>query len=624
MSTAAAEALAQQELQQFENSLDHARAVAAVYYDAERELLRIVSESLAARLGEPEWEGVRFAEIRELRRQADRVVARLERLSDKLVTTGVNTAWRRGVKRAMTDLSHLGNAKGIGQGQGVIELARQTVQRVHSVHIGALRTTEDVYSQVIAQVAGRALAGAETREQATKRALDMFARKGIAGFTDSSGRSWSMGSYTEMAVRTAMSRAAVDGHLSTLQENGVDLVIVSRLPFTCERCDFWEGKILTQAGSIGWRQELSYVSDEMVDVLVEGTVEQARTAGLMHPGCGHNLRAYLPGATKRPPVQRHPAGYRDMQKMRRTERDLRAARRQASVALDKTDRDRAEVRANRLTNQIHELAEDKRLPVRTDRQKAKVLPRSLETRSDEELAALLGQHADDEPAVKRITQVLEERDQERERDRDEQVTSALRELPEDYSQVTEEQILELVQRFSAAGDDVALERLLAELDRREQNPNWRYDVEETAEDRAVAELLDSGTDPLEAYAIVYGLDPEVMRREEARAHVESQRLPGETLDQVVRRLYDEWLEIHYVAAERYTRGVLVTAEGRRQGVDGRSLLSGPAARAMKWASDELKAWWEQHPRMTLTEFRAQALGRDSDKRAARRTREDRR
>jgi hypothetical protein len=624
MTTAAAEALGQQDLEQIEAALDHARAVAAIYYDAERELLRVVSEALVARLGEPEWEGVRFAELRELRRQADRVVRRLERLSDKLVTTGVDAAWRRGVQRAMTDLTHLGNAKRIGQGQGVIELARQTVARVQSVHTGALRTTEDVFSKVVAQVAGRALTGAETREQATQRALDMFARKGITGFTDSKGRSWSMGSYTEMAVRTAMSRAAVDGHLATLKENGVDLVIVSRLPFTCPRCDFWEGKILTQSGRIGWRQELSYVSDEHVDVLVEGTVEQARTAGLLHPGCGHNLLAYLPGATKRPVVRKHPADYGDSQKMRRMERDLRAAKREASVALEKKDRDRAEQRVQTLNDRIREHAKESGLPIRRDRQRAKVLPRNLEKRPDEELATLLGKHADDEAAVNRITQVLEQRDDDREQQRAEQVSAAVRELPEDFSQVTDEQVLKLVERFSGAGDDVALERLLTELDRREQDPNWRWDLEETAEDRAFAEMLDDGMDPLEAYAIVYGLNPNLVQRADARAQAEMQRLPGETLDQVVRRLFDEWLEMTFIGAERYTRGVMVNAEGRRRGIDGRSLLSGRQDIAHKYASDELKRWWDDHPRMTLTQFRAQLLGRDSDKRAARRTRENRR
>ncbi|MFC7582442.1 phage minor capsid protein [Nonomuraea antimicrobica] len=617
-----------QPLEEIEAALDHARAVSAVYYDAERELLRIVSEALVARLGEPEWEGVRFAEIRDLRKEADAVVRRLERLADKLITTGVNAAWRRGVQRAVSDLSRLGVRKGIGQGQGVIELAKQTVQRVSNVHLGALRVTEDVYSQVIGQVTARALTGAETRREATSRALAMFARRGIHGFTDSSGRSWSIGAYAEMAVRSAMARAAVDGHLTTLREHGVDLVIVTRLPFTCEKCAFWEGKILTQAGRIGWRQEESAISDDLVDLFVEGTVEQARTAGLLHPGCGHNLGAYLPGATKRPPVQRHRASYRDSQRMRRLEHGLRAAKREATVALDPDDRRKAEARASRLNEQIKQHAEDTGLPIRRDRQQSATLPKGLEQMSDDDLAALLGRHGGDAQAVARITQVLEQRDRERDTKREQQVTAAVADLPDDFAKASDEQILELVRRFTDAGDTVALERLLEELDRREQtsatDSNWSWRDDETEEDRQVTELISSGVDEFDAYAQVYGLDPDMVRRGDSRAHIESQRLPGETLDQVVRRLYDEWTEIQYVAAERYTRGVLVNAEGRRRRIDGRSLLSGPPARAMRYASDELKTWWEKHPRMTLTEFRAQALGRDSDKRAARRAREDRR
>ncbi|WP_113705374.1 phage minor capsid protein [Nonomuraea lactucae] len=615
-------------LEDIEAALDHARAVAAIYWDAERELLRVVSEALAARLGEPGWEGPRFAEVRELRKEADRVVRRLERLADKLVTAGVNAAWRRGVQRAVTDLSRLGVRKGIGQGQGVIELAKQTVQRVANVHLGALRATEDVFSQVVGEVTARALTGAETRREATSRALEKFARKGITGFTDAAGRSWSIGAYAEMAGRTAMARAAVDGHLATLQENGVDLVIVTRLPFTCERCAVWEGKILTQSGRIGWRQEESAISDDMVDVLVEGTVEQARTAGLLHPGCGHNLGAYLPGVTKRPPVQPHPASYRDSQKMRRLERDLRSAKRQATVALDADDRRKAEARASRLNKQIKEHAKESGVPVRRDRQKAATLPTSLEQMSDEDLAGLLGRHGGDAQAVARITQVLEQRAKERDAQREQRVAAAVADLPDDFSQVPDEQVLDLVQRFSDAGDDAALERLLDELDRREQvsrsDQTWTWYDDGTEEDRQVTELIAAGVDEFDAYAQVYGLDPEMMRREESRAHVESQRLPGETLDQVARRLYDEWIEVQFIAAERYTRGVLVNAEGRERGIDGRTLLSGPQARAMKYASDELKTWWDKHPRLTLTEFRAQALGRDSDKRAAKRTREDRR
>ncbi|MFI7143730.1 hypothetical protein ACIBO2_02375 [Nonomuraea sp. NPDC050022] len=156
------------------------------------------------------------------------------------------------------------------------------------------------------------------------------------------------------------------------------------------------------------------------------------------------------------------------------------------------------------------------------------------------------------------------------------------------------------------------------------DPNWSWRDDETEEDRQVSGLVADGVHEFDAYGQVYGLDPDMVRRESSRSHVELQRLPGEPLDQVVRRLYDEWLETQFIAAERYTRGVLTNRAGRAAGVDGRALLSGPQSRADRYASDELRAWWEQHPRITLVEFRAQMLGRASDVKAARRAREQRR
>ncbi|MCF6467395.1 hypothetical protein FAF44_03060 [Nonomuraea sp. MG754425] len=614
----------QQEAAQIEAALEHARAVAAIYWDAERELLKVVSEALAAREGEPEYAGPRFAELRQLRRESDQVVRRLERLSERLVTTGVNAAWRRGAERATRDLERLGSRKGIPQGQGVIEIARRATRLVASTQPGMRSAPEFMFKQIVNEVAAQALTGAISRNQAQARALDKVARRGITGFTDSSGRVWSVTAYAEAAVRAAMAQAATDGHLSTLAANGIDLVMVSRLPYTCPRCERWEGKILSQDGPIGFRQVESAVSDDMVNVLVEGTVTQARAAGLLHPGCGHTLGGFLPGATRPPPLVRHRGDYKAAQKMRRLESELRAAKRQSGVALDADQRRKAASRVGHLSTRIDQHAAASGIPSRTDRQQQATLPRDLDRLPDEDLAALLGRWADDEAAVTRITSVLEQRDTDRDRQRDQRVQEAVADLPAEFANASDDQVLDLVRRFSDAGDPVALEKLLAELDSREQNPTWSWRADDTSEDRAVTDLIDDGVDPMDAYGQVYGVDPEQMRRQDSRAHAESQRRPGETLNQVVRRLYDEWLELQGIAAERYTRGNLINRAGRAAGVDGRTLLSGPQARADRYASDELRVWWEQHPRMTLVEFRAQMLGRASDRKAAQRAKEQRR
>ncbi|GAB2702529.1 hypothetical protein BKA24_001664 [Microbacterium marinum] len=72
-----------------------------------------------------------------------------------------------------------------------------------------------------------------------------------------------------------------------------------------------------------------------------------------------------------------------------------------------------------------------------------------------------------------------------------------------------------------------------------------------------------------------------------------------------REAYDEVLLAVYTRAETETNGRLVNAEGRARGIDPMSLFLGPAARARRWASEELLDHWTRHPRMPFVEFERQ-------------------
>ncbi|MGW4639561.1 phage minor capsid protein [Sphaerisporangium sp. NPDC004334] len=322
-------------------ALKHARLVADMYADAEAELFRVVRDALLRREGEPDYAGARFAEVRQLRKEAEQIVRRLEKLAAQAAQDGVTEAWQAGVDAALADLRRVGSRSGINPGQGVTELAAQVLSIVTSVHQGALRAVDDMFRRVIAEVAGRPLVGAETRRQAEQRALDRFAAAGITGFVDSAGRTWDMVSYTEMAMRSAVARAAVDGHLATLRDGGQDLVMVSRAARSCPVCDPWEGKILSQSGPAGNRTETNRVTGEPIMVHVAATVARARAEGLLHPNCRHGLTPYLPGATKPLPPLQVPGDYRDTQRQRYLERRIRAAKRQQAAALDEPARKRA-------------------------------------------------------------------------------------------------------------------------------------------------------------------------------------------------------------------------------------------------------------------------------------------
>lgn len=271
---------------------------------------------------------------------------------------------RKRLERTLRDARRLGASQLINPGQGVNELARQTIEKLDAVHVGALRAVDDLYRQVIAESAGRVLTGAQTRRQAAQEALDRFAARGITGFTDSSGRTWDLESYVAMATRTATARAAVDGHLATLRDAGIDLVIVSTTPYSCPLCDPWEGKVLTQNGTAGERPETNMLTNEPFTVRVAATVAQARLDGLLHPGCRHSLSAYLPGLTRPAPKPDVAADYGDTQEVRRLQRQARRWQRRASASVEPDAKRKANAKVREYRARARELANDKglRLP----------------------------------------------------------------------------------------------------------------------------------------------------------------------------------------------------------------------------------------------------------------------
>lgn len=74
---------------------------------------------------------------------------------------------------------------------------------------------------------------------------------------------------------------------------------------------------------------------------------------------------------------------------------------------------------------------------------------------------------------------------------------------------------------------------------------------------------------------------------------------------LLRAEYDLYLEAAYDAALEGCSGVLLNERGRRAGIDARSLFMGQRARAYAYASEELRDWWDAHPRVTFQDFEAQ-------------------
>lgn len=182
----------------------------------------------------------------------------------------------------------------------------------------------------------------------------------------------------------------------------------------------------------------------------------------------------------------------------------------------------------------------------------------------------------------------------------------------------DDELFDLFARLSKEDtlDEPLMQRLIADMDRREQNTK---PPDLTPEQRRVDELVSGGRDFLSAYAEVHGQDEDALKAEQGRSAVE--RRPGETSAAAVRRSYDEFTHINYLQAEKATRGNMLNKRGKADGVDPLTLFTGPISRARRYASEELMRWWSTNGRMNLTQFRAEVLGGAKDRAAAKKTRQ---
>lgn len=301
-----------------------AKEVADLYSEATATLLRLVARRIAEGIDQPGWAERKLLALDDLRREAFAEVARLDGSMGPAVSSAIDGGAEAGARDAIADLRAAGSAVAVDaafvgeQRHAIAALVDETVRGIRRTHMPLLRQTLDTYRSAIAEAsAPQVLAGAITRRQGAQAALDRFARSGVTGFTDTAGRSWTIESYAEMATRTSVGRAQVQGALDRFAEAGHDLVIVSDAGGECEACRPWEGEILSQSGN-----DPDYPG---VDVAV--------AAGLFHANCRHGLGLYVPGLTQPITDTADPEGDAARQQQRYLERGVRRWKRADAVAI---------------------------------------------------------------------------------------------------------------------------------------------------------------------------------------------------------------------------------------------------------------------------------------------------
>ena len=348
-----------------------AEQVAAAYADAEVRLLRLVAERLQAGAESPRWAEDKLAELQMLRGRASRIMAGATAQALDALMVALRRAYLRGTAAGQGDADALGvdfTGPSEQAERQVAALYASMREQWQGMELQVVRATVDAYRDAVVRASAGTLTGAATRLQDAQVALDDLARRGVTGFTDTAGRRWGLQSYVEMATRTTTTQAAVSGHLDRLEQAGINLFLVSNSSRECELCAPWEGKVLSRGPVAAITRNVR--TGERMRVDVDGTVQEATSAGLFHPNCTHNLSGYIPGATRRGDADSNPKGYAERQEQRRIERKAREWDRRAAAAMTPEAKRLAEVKRREWRDRARDHAKATGLNRKTNRETA--------------------------------------------------------------------------------------------------------------------------------------------------------------------------------------------------------------------------------------------------------------
>lgn len=311
-----------------------AEGVAAAYARVEVRLLQLIGQHLAEGADAPAWAETKLAELQVFRRRALALAAQARGEAVSELVNAMTAAYLRGLAAGQFEADALGvdlDAPPPQAERAVTALVAAQTATLEGLDLQIVRAAVDGYRDAVVRASVGTLTGATTRLQDAQRALDDLGRRGLTGFVDKRGRSWNVATYVEMATRTTTAQAAVQGHMDRLEQAGINLFQVSDSSRECELCRPWEGKVLSRGPVAAVMRNA--VTGERQRVRVDGTVREAVSAGLFHPGCTHNLSGFVPGVTKRDRAKANPEGYAERQRLRAMERKVREWKRREAVAV---------------------------------------------------------------------------------------------------------------------------------------------------------------------------------------------------------------------------------------------------------------------------------------------------
>lgn len=320
-----------------------AQEVADLFRDLELQLIASLKRNLGrheaqeqregGKDGVPEnweaWQAAKLRDLQQFRRENEKIVKSVSPVIDQETKDLIRGQYAEGGADGFFSMND----------RRVNALLQEMEQAQANVEKAALRYMDDVYRRTVRGAALGMATGSMTMQKAVDLATKDFLAAGITCIRYRNGRRVNIASYAEMALRTAATRATLQGEAAQREQLGIDTVLVSQYGACSDTCLPWQGLVYiddvfqmyngphTLGGTYGVsRNGQQY---PLLSVAVR--------AGLFHPNCRHTLTTWIEGMSKRPrPMDKAKieAASRLEKKQRYLERRVREAKRQAEGLLD--------------------------------------------------------------------------------------------------------------------------------------------------------------------------------------------------------------------------------------------------------------------------------------------------
>ena len=245
------------------------------------------------------------------------------------------------------------------------DYAAQAVDRMNMVNTTMLQSSLEQYQRVVQltaqdvaraeatqsilnDVTGSVISGAETREQALRRALQRISDEGLTGFVDRAGRHWTPEAYVNMDIRTTVHNTAIQATRARMEDFGTDVFQVSSHAGARPGCYPYQGKFFSWDNRSG---EIELGNGEVVHFEPINSTTYGEPAGLFGINCGHYPIPVIPGvsiphgADNIQPKAENDKAYEESQQQRELEREIREAKRVVEMSGDMaTDKEKARVK----------------------------------------------------------------------------------------------------------------------------------------------------------------------------------------------------------------------------------------------------------------------------------------